>query len=233
MPRAALALFIFVAFGAAARLWLLLGGDPIRVRGRWLRWGARIELAVLGISLSVEGASHLARPGPMIIIANHGSLLDVLVFGALLPRPVRALLRREFTRIPLLGPVLRDAGHILVDRGRAPAAALSLRAAARALAAGEVVLIFPEGARQAHGTIGLFHAGAFRLALRSRAPIVPVSVSGATTLWPRGASFVRSGTVRVLVGSPIDTRSWTRPTLSAHIEQLRAAIAAPFMFTNP
>jgi 1-acyl-sn-glycerol-3-phosphate acyltransferase len=225
LPRLVAALVVFVCFTLLARVWLLFGGSARTVRAVWLRRGARVELAVLGLSLAVEGA--LDHAGPVIIVANHGSLLDVLVFGALLPRPARALLRREFARIPLLGPVLRAAGHILVDRDRPRGAARSFMAAARALADGDAVLVFPEGTRHLHGTLGAFRAGALRLAAHTHAPILPITVLNGAAHLPRGSVTPRPGVIRVVVGAPIDTTSWGVATLSAHVAEVRAAVAAP------
>jgi 1-acyl-sn-glycerol-3-phosphate acyltransferase len=206
------------SWSARHRAWL---------RSRWLRAGAKVELFLLGISLHIEGGDALDRSGPFIVMANHGSLLDVLVFGALLRRPARALLRQEFARIPLLGPMLRRAGHILFDRESARAAARGLDAAATALADGEPILVFPEGKRHAHGTLGPFRAGAFRLAIRTRAPVIPVTVLNAAALLPPGTRALRPGVARIVVGAPIDTTTWTLPQLDEHVREVRAALARP------
>jgi 1-acyl-sn-glycerol-3-phosphate acyltransferase len=224
--RLAAGVLVLAVFTLPMLTFLRIAGDAAWIRNRWLRAGARLELFLLGVSLEVEGAERLDRAGPFIMMSNHGSLLDVLVFGSLLRRPARALLRQEFARIPLLGPVLRRAGHILFDRQSPRAAARALDDAATALAAGDAILVFPEGTRHPHGTLGPFRAGAFRLAVRTRAPVVPITVLNAAALLPPGTRALRSGVVRVVVGAPIDTTRWTRD-LDEHVREVRAAIARP------
>ncbi|MEJ2393684.1 MAG: lysophospholipid acyltransferase family protein [Candidatus Thiodiazotropha sp.] len=120
----------------------------------------------------------LPAEGPAILVANHISGLDPLLMIACSRRPVRFLIAREQYRRFGLQWLFRAAGCIPVDRQRSPEKAL--RQAIKALREGEVVALFP------HGKIHLdsdpprrTKAGAARLAAISKAPVVPLHISGA------------------------------------------------------
>ncbi|ROR34710.1 lysophospholipid acyltransferase family protein [Inmirania thermothiophila] len=121
----------------------------------------------------------LALPpeGPALVAANHVSGLDPLVLAAVSPRPLRFLIAREQYARWWLRPFFRAIGCIPVDRAHRPDRAL--RAALRALEAGEVVVIFPEGGiryrtERRRGLKG----GVAWLACRTGAPVLPVRVDG-------------------------------------------------------
>jgi putative phosphoserine phosphatase/1-acylglycerol-3-phosphate O-acyltransferase len=227
LARLALALLVYAAFCAPAALAVALGAAPDRVLRGPLRLGSRLLLRLLGVRLSVEGAAHLAAPGPRLVVSNHGSLLDVFIFGALLTRPTTLVMKRELARLPLLGYVLRRAGTLFLDREHPARAMRRLGRAALALAAGRAVLVFPEGMRRPHGTLGPFYPGAFHVALRARVPVVPVTVCNAAAILPRRLLAFRPGVVRVVVSPPVETAGWSPRMLAEHVAEVRRAVALP------
>jgi 1-acyl-sn-glycerol-3-phosphate acyltransferase len=100
------------------------------------------------------------------------------------------------------------AGYISIDRSDRRSAHKSLLEAARKIAGGVSVVIFPEGSRSTDGRIRPFKAGGFHLAIRSGRPIVPVVISGAREVMPKGRLRIRPGHICVSVHSPIDTTSY-------------------------
>ena len=144
------------------------------------------------VELDVAGSEQLPVTGGALLVANHRSYLDpaVLAFvAANRGRPVRFLAKKEVTDAPIVGSLVRSLGVIRVDRGsgdRAP-----MVDAARALRAGELVAIFPQGTIprgpdffdwRLHG-----RPGAARLALDTGVPIVPVGIWGTELAWPRNS----------------------------------------------
>ncbi|MFD8700900.1 lysophospholipid acyltransferase family protein [Kitasatospora purpeofusca] len=150
-----------------------------------------------------------------IVAANHTSLADPVVVLAALhrlgARPV-VLATAGLWRIPLLGTLLRHEGHIAVHRGTARAAE-SLDAAAEALAAGRVVLIYGEGGlprRRDSGELppGPFRSGLARLAHATGAPVVPLGQAGSRRLTSGGRAKQLAG----LATAPV-----RRPGLHVHL----------------
>jgi 1-acyl-sn-glycerol-3-phosphate acyltransferase len=126
--------------------------------------------------------------GPAIIAANHVSMLDGIVL-AIPPvvarrRRIRFLTGEEFFRTPVVGFLLRHLGQIPIHRGEGDRGALE--EVARTIRGGALAGIFPEGHvnRGDPGELQRIHTGAARIALETRAPILPVGVWGTQLRWP-------------------------------------------------
>ena len=156
--------------------------------------------------------------GPVIVISNHTSYVDGLLLAVVcrrLGRSARMLATSGVFKAPLIGTIARRIGFIPVDRGAANAAD-ALGPASDALAAGELVAIFPEGrlTRDPDKWPEKAKTGAVRLALRTGAPIVPVALEGAYRVVGRRKfvtgllkNVVLRPKVATAVGEPIDVRA--------------------------
>ena len=168
----------------------------------------RALFRALGLRIDIKGAHRLPQTGPVVVAANHSSFIDFMVVGLVATvrgRLVRFMAKQSVFDAPVSGQLMRGMHHIPVDRAHGATAA---RAAYRALRAGEVVGIYPEG------TIGRafvvkdradLKRGAGYLALRTGAPIVPVAHWGVHRLLTVGGrvSLRRGTAVTVLVGEPL------------------------------
>lgn len=172
------------------------------------RWPAR-ALRPVGSALirtswrvTVHGRELVPPSGPVILAGNHTSVLDGPLLFSLAGRAVYALTKEEMF-VGALGPFLRWAGQIPVDRSSYDPAAV--KASLAVLERGDVLAIYPEGTRGA-GTFETIKPGVAYLALCTGAPIVPV-----VTLGTRDASQSHGRTVPprsridMVFGPPIDT----------------------------
>jgi 1-acyl-sn-glycerol-3-phosphate acyltransferase len=166
-------------------------------------WIARAGLPWGGVRVVVHGMDRLPR-GASIVMANHSSNLDPPVLIPLLPGRVVIYLKASLMRIPVLGYAMRLAGFIPVLRGGSVEAAKATSAAAqRELEQGSCLVLFPEGTRSPDGSLLPFKRGPFFLAMESGAPVVPVTIAGATRMLPKGSTRLRSGTVTVTFHAPL------------------------------
>ncbi|HAJ14307.1 MAG: lysophospholipid acyltransferase family protein [Hydrogenophaga sp.] len=145
-------------------------------------WSRRM-LDIMGVSLSVEGE----RPqrGPLLLLANHISWLDILVLNA--AYPVRFVSKADVRHWPVLGALITGAGTILIERERRRDAMRVVHHMAEHLQAGEVVAVFPEGTTGDGITLLPFHANLLQAAIVSNAPALPVGLR-----YLDGASGARS-----------------------------------------
>ena len=152
------------------------GDARFPLAARLLRGPVRMALDRL-FALRVEGLEHLPERGPYIVAANHHNYLDGVVLGVVLPRPVAFLVMPRVWRASPLHPLLhRHIGSIrLAVDGRAAGA---LRQALRALEAGRVVAIFPEGPFSVRGRLEPGRPGVGLLALWAGVPVVPAAIQG-------------------------------------------------------
>ena len=171
--------------------------------------------------LEVRGQEHVPPVGPLVIAANHDSVLDPFVLAAAISRPTRYLGKAELWRVPLLRLWLDNVEAIPVERGRSDA--LAIESAVAALRAGEVVGIFPEGGVTREGP---WLRGAARMALATGAPLLPVRLLETRKALGRGqVGFPR---LAALIGEPIAVER-TSPTAELAREltdRLQAAVEA-------
>jgi len=152
--------------------------------------------------LRVEGMENLPSCGA-VLVANHQSIVDIPMLLSAFPRPVRFLAKRELGEIPLFGKAMAAAGNLFIDRDDPRNAVRMLRDVGARLRDGRLVVVFPEGTRSGDGSIGEFRPGAFYLAQKSGAPVVPVYIGGGRIALPKGSLRVRPADLLVRVLPPL------------------------------
>jgi putative phosphoserine phosphatase/1-acylglycerol-3-phosphate O-acyltransferase len=179
-----------------------LGMGEIATANRITRAIGEIGSGFAGIDREVEGAEPLAQQGPAIYIFNHQSMLDTLGLAHLLKRDVVPLVKMEMADKPLVGPMLKQAGTLFVDRDAADQGEL-LKQSLAVLGSGRSLVIAPEGTRSTLGEIQPFKHGAFLLAKKARVPVVPLVLHNVKDALPNGGLHIRPTTVRVTVLPPM------------------------------
>lgn len=190
------------------------------IQRTWANWLLRSN----GIRLSVQGLKNLEKGRSYIIISNHASILDIPGIISALPFPVRFIAKKSLAWFPLFGWVTYLSRHILIDRDSALSAVKSLRQAASLLKNGTSIMVFAEGTRSPDGQVKEFKGGAFLLALKARAPIVPVSISGTYDMLPRTGWCLWPGTIKIYVDKPILAQGLSQRQARPLMEQVREKI---------
>ena len=176
---AAWALILFIVTMLPAIIFYLpcfLLNDP--AKASWHRHVSRvwmwIYLHLIGCPLKVTGKEHFATPTNYVIVCNHNSLMDVPVSTPFMPRPNKTIAKKSFAKIPLFGWIY-TFGSVLVDRKSDESRRKSYEEMKRMLAIGLDMLIYPEGTRnRTHDPLKSFYDGAFRLAVDTGKPVLPV-----------------------------------------------------------
>lgn len=195
-----------------------------RIVGRFSRLaGASIARCYPPWRLRVEG--RWPGRGPYVVVANHQSLLDILLISRL-PREMKWVAKESLFKVPWLGLVFRMSGDIPVRRGDSESGGVALRKARRYLDRGMNVMMFPEGTRSAKGTLLPFKSGAFRLAIEAGVPVFPVAVSGTARGMPKGGPWVRPCRAYARMLEPVPTAGLTLADLPKLRDEVRRRIAA-------
>lgn len=134
------------------------------------------------------------EPGkPYIFVCNHRSAADAFLIG-ILPHELVQIVNVWPFRIPVLGIYAKFAGYLNI---RMMPPDQFMQSAIRLITDGVSIVFFPEGTRSTSVTMGSFHGSAFRLALASKAAIVPLCLSGTETVMPKGSSLLHPGLIRI------------------------------------
>jgi 1-acyl-sn-glycerol-3-phosphate acyltransferase len=234
MPRAFLIVILvlpYTAIAAAIGLAFAAVTGSVGLLYRLGHAGVRLALFLAGTRIALEGLENLGDGQNTVVISNHVSHLDGPVLFEALGMDLKAVVKKEIFSWPFLGPVLRRAGFIAVNRRDRIQSGAALSRAAKSLRAGACFLVFPEGTRSRTGALGAFKKGGFVIGIEAGSRIVPVVVQGGRELMPAGGFRIRSGTVRVRVLDPVNAASYSysdRDRLAADVHaRIAAALEEP------
>lgn len=174
--------------------------------------------------VTIEGRDKIRRDTAYVMIANHQSLLDILVLFRLFVH-FKWVSKIENFRVPAIGWNMSLNRYIKLRRGDPTSIERMMRACLKALAEGNSIMMFPEGTRSVDGRLRAFKHGAFTIAKRAAAPLLPIIVEGTSDALPK-RGFVLRGRhrIRVRILDEIPHRVFA----DMPVEQLVAAVFRRF-----
>lgn len=155
------------------------------------------------------GKENFSKGRAYIYVSNHTSFLDIPGLTMLLPGQFRPLAKKELLKIPIFGWIARTAA-IIVDRSSPESRKKSIDRLKIFLKQGISILIFVEGTQnRTDKVLQPFHDGAFRIAIDTQQPVLPIVILGAGLLMPPGTINLKPGLIRIYVGKEIPTAGLT------------------------
>lgn len=178
------------AVSAPRALWRIARAVAHILRGIWIirtefgrlppsatrllvREWSRQMLDILGVELILRG--QMPNKGPLLIVANHISWLDILVMNA--AQPLRFVSKSDVKHWPVIGSLVTGAGTLYIERERRRDAMRVVHHMAEALRAGDLIAVFPEGTTGDGHQLLPFHGNLIQAAIAVHAPVLPVSLS--------------------------------------------------------
>jgi 1-acyl-sn-glycerol-3-phosphate acyltransferase len=178
-----------------------------RAAGRFTSAALKVLFTVIGCRVHVVGKEYMNTPGAKIFASNHTSYFDVLPLMLGLGVPYRFVSKLEVGRMPFIGTFLNQMGHLKFDRTDAGSRLRQARQMEEFLNSGESVFIFPEGTFTPEDGVRPFQLGAFKAAVATGAPIIPVALAGTRKILRDGSYLPRPGRVTITVLPPICPRT--------------------------
>lgn len=189
-------------------------------------WGSLYTWFNPAWRVRVWGREKIARGTAYVMVANHQSLLDILVLFRLFAH-YKWVSKIENFRLPCIGWNMSLNRYIPLRRGDRESIERMMALCEKALAEGSSIMMFPEGTRSHDGHLKAFKPGAFQIARHMQVPILPIVVDGTSQALPK-RGYVLQGrhaiTVRVL--DPIPYASFAGEPVPAVAERVRGVIAA-------
>jgi 1-acyl-sn-glycerol-3-phosphate acyltransferase len=196
-----------------------------RVQHWFARTWSRMILKTCFIRVQVEGLDRIRPLQPAVYAANHLSAADIPVLYACLPVQFRIMAKKELFRYPFLGWHLKRSGQIPIDPGDPHKSVRSLNHASESLRHGTPLMVFPEGGRSVDGHLQDFMGGAFFVAIRAQAPVVPIALVGTDEVLPMNSFHLLPGAIEMLVGEPIPTTGMRVRDMDRLAAQVRDVIS--------
>ena len=213
-------------------------------RARIRRWSRRL-LHLLNIDIRMTGT--LAHPNALVV-ANHVSWLDIFALHAV--GPVRFIAKSEIARWPLLGRLVAGVGTLFIERARKRDTHRVNREVGEALAAGDIVAVFPEGTTTDGARLLPFKGSLLQPVIDAGGRVQPVAIRYRTPAGEQSLAVVydditfirsfwrisgaRALVVELIAGSPLPAANKHRRELAGEAEDaIRAALASPARGSEP
>ena len=193
------AVIVFLVLGSIALVLVtLVPGLNIKARRAIAHAAAKGFFHTAAIRVRVVGREHLPSAA-CVVVANHASYIDGVVLKAFLPARFSFVIKKEVTKVPLAGLLLRRIGSEFVDRFNRHAGGMDARRLIKAADSGQALAFFPEGTFVERPGVGKFHTGAFAIAARVGLPVVPVALRGTRYILPSGRVLPRFGRIEIVI----------------------------------
>jgi len=183
--------------------------DSIYISGI-IRFWAKWNLFFANIRFDVSGLENIKKDDSYIFISNHESLSDIPIVLATLPHKILFLAKKELFNIPVFGRAINNVGMIPIDRKNTDKAKSSINKAAKDIVNKDAsILVYPEGTRSLDGMLKKFKSGGFILAIKSRLPIVPITMVKSIDVHRKGSFYINNKVkVKIHIDSPIRTSNY-------------------------
>ena len=174
-----LVLSVFFGFVPAGFFWLFRAKKAAQ---HWLELSGRFIsnyiLFFLGVTVHVDGRENLPKEKNLCFMANHQSMLDIVAFVGPAKQWAIILAKAEARRMPIINLWCYALGCIFIERTSPHDAVKAILKGVQKLKQGHAMIVFPEGTRSKTGSIGELKNGSLKLATRSKAIIVPITIKG-------------------------------------------------------
>ena len=174
---------------------------------------SRNLLKSTGMELEVLGKENLPKEGPVLYVATHKSVFDIVILMTLLEEPAIFIGKKEVASMPFVNKWFDALGCIYVDREDMREALKSIMEGIKEIKNGQSIVLFPEGTRNMGNEIKPFKEGGFKLATKTKVPVIPIALSNTFKVFEE-KKRIRKTKVTVNIGEPIITSDLSKEELN-------------------
>jgi len=187
--------------------WAFIARD-VRLLYNSFTWGASAGVWLTGVRVEIIGLDRFDHSRSYVFMTNHCSNLDPPIQIPLIPKRTSVMVKKELFKTPILGPAMRLASLVPVDRGNREAGIEAVVEAKKVIQQGINMTIYVEGKRSFDGKLLPFKKGPFYLAMECGVPIVPMTIVGTHYAMPKGRFAIKPGKVKVIFHPPIEPKDF-------------------------
>jgi len=195
-----------------------------RVQHRLARLWSQLIMTTVLSPVKVTGMGPFDVSKPRVYAVTHASALDIPILYVHLPFQFRIVFKSELLSYPFIGWHLKRSGQVCINQQNPSASIGAIKSALKSLRGGMPLVIFPEGGRTSDGKLQPFLPGAFFLAIKAQADIVPIALVGTFDLLQMNTYHIKCRPVEMRVGEPISTAGLSLHDTEAVTAKVRSAI---------
>ena len=177
-----------------------------------------------GAKVNVYGIENLPEDKNILFVSNHQSNFDILLLLAYLPVPKAFVAKVELEKLPFINQWMKRIHCLFMDRNDIKQSAQIIIEGIKQLKSGINMVIFPEGTRSKTGKLGEFKGGSFKLATKSKCPIVPLTIVGTRNIMEANNYRIKPVTVNLYIHPPIDVTTLSKEEIAKLPETVRETI---------
>ncbi len=166
-----------------------------------------------GMELEVRGRENLPEKGPVLYVPTHKSVFDIVILLTIIDDPAIYIGKKEVQKMPYVNKWFDALGCIYIDREDMREALKSILEGIKELKEGQSIVLFPEGTRSMSNDIKPFKEGGFKLATKTKVPVVPIALSNTYKVFEEKKRIQRTKVI-VSIGEPIITEDLSKEELS-------------------
>lgn len=170
------------------------------VAGAW----ARNQIWATGGKVTITGMENIPEHNSVCYVSNHQGVFDIPLIMGYISKTVGFIAKKELRYIPILGTWMKEAGCIFINRSSFRESIGVIKQGVENIKQGYPMVIFPEGTRSKSNKMSPFKSGSLKLAIRSKASIVPITIDGSYQLREEHGGFITPASVKLTVHPPID-----------------------------
>lgn len=155
-------------------------------------------------TVNVHGLKNIPE-GPVLFVSNHQSNMDIAIICGFIDKPKGFIAKKELKKLPLINKWITLAGSIYLDRENPRKSMEGILEGIKTLKNGHSLVVFPEGTRSRGDKMGEFKSGSFKLATKSKVPIVPLTIDGTYRVMEANKILIKPSNINFYVHKPIYT----------------------------
>lgn len=180
-------------------------------------------ISITGMKISIEGKENIKKDTNYLIIGNHKSDLDSLILIWLFEEPLIFIGKEELKKTPFISTWFKEIGCLFIERDNIRQSAKVILEGVEILKGGKSIVIFPEGKRIMEDRLGEFKNGSFKLAIKSKAAVLPVAIVDSYKAFEE-SKRIKSANIKINVGEKIDYKELGYTKTSELCEHTKLAI---------
>lgn len=180
-----------------------------------------------GSTVKIMGEENLIKDKPVLVVSNHQGFFDIPLLMGSTGFPIGFIAKTDLAKFPFLNDWMQLIHCLFMDRNDMKQSLKIIMEGIKQIKNGQSMVIFPEGTRSKGGPVAEFHAGSFKLATKSKAPIIPVTIDGSYKIMEEKHGNIQPSEITLTVHPPIYTQNLTKEEVNSLPVTVREIISAP------